>query len=76
VASAVNAATVAVKVALVPPTAMVAEAGAVTLELLLDSVTLAPPAGAAPLSVIVQVDVPAPLKDEGEQLSALTTNWA
>jgi hypothetical protein len=47
---------VAVKVVLAPPLATVAEAGTVNAELLLESVTAWPPAGAALLSVTVQVE--------------------
>jgi hypothetical protein len=49
---------VAVKVPLVAPAVTVRLAGTVTLALLLDSATLAPPLGAVALSVTVQVDVP------------------
>ena len=48
---------VAVKVVLVAPAATVAEAGTLRAALLLDSVTICPPAAATLLSVTVQVDV-------------------
>ena len=60
-------ATLAVNVALAAPAATVADAGTVTLELLLDSPAVAPPAGARPLSVIVQLERPAPVNKVGEQ---------
>ena len=50
---------VAVKGAVVAPAATVTEAGTVTAELLLASVTASPPAGAAALSVTVHASVPA-----------------
>ena len=50
--------TVAVNWALLEPAATVTLPGSVTLALLSDSVTANPPAGAAPLSVTVQVEVP------------------
>ncbi len=49
---------VAVNVLLVDPAATVTEAGTVSCALLLDSVTDAPPAGAACDNVTVHVDVP------------------
>ncbi len=57
----VTAATVALNPAVVDPAGTVTEAGTVTDELLLDSVTTAPPAGAAAVSVTVQASVPAAL---------------
>ena len=54
-----TAATVAVKLAEVAPAATVTEAGTVTAELLLASVTARPPVGAAAVSVTVQASVPA-----------------
>jgi hypothetical protein len=76
VASVVTAATVAVKVAEVAPAATVTEEGVVTLALLSDRATLAPPVGAATFSVTVQVAEPAALNDEGAQLSEDTTGAA
>jgi hypothetical protein len=48
---------VAAKVAVVPPAATVTEAGTVNRGLLLDSKTLAPPAGAGDVSVTVHVEL-------------------
>jgi hypothetical protein len=72
VASAVTALTVAAKVAVVAPAATVTDAGSETEALLSDNVTAVPPVGAATLKVTVQLDVPAALKEVGEQLSELT----
>jgi hypothetical protein len=72
----VNAATVAVKVAVVAPAATVTEEGVVTLELLSDSATAAPPEGAAAFNVTVQEAEPAVVNEEGEQLSAVGTTVA
>jgi hypothetical protein len=47
------------KAALVAPDATVTEAGTVTAELLLDSATVNPPLGAAPVRVTVHASVPA-----------------
>ena len=52
---AIEAAAVAPKVAVVAPAATVTETGTVSEALLLASVTLAPPAGAVWVSVMVQV---------------------
>ena len=57
----VTAATAALNPAVVDPAATVTEAGRVTDELLLDSVTTVPPAGAAAVSVTVHASVPAAL---------------
>ena len=57
-ASLVTAAAVAVKVAEVAPAATVTEAGTVTAVLSLESVTVAPPVGAAAVRVTVQPLVP------------------
>jgi hypothetical protein len=57
---------VAANVAFVVPAAMVTEAGTfATAVLLLESVTTAPPAGAAAVSVTVPVDPLPPTADEG-----------
>ena len=45
------------------------EAGTVTLALLLERVTLTPPAGAALVKVTVQVDVPGALTVAGEHVT-------
>ena len=55
---AMEAAAVAVKVAVVDPDATVTEAGTVSAVLLLESVILDPPAGAVWVSVAVQVLTP------------------
>jgi hypothetical protein len=41
---------------------------------LLDSATVLPPAGAVPLRVTVQLDVPGPVTVPGEQLKLVTCN--
>jgi len=64
-------ATVAVKAPVVAPDATVTLAGTVTLALLLDSATLAPPAGAAALRVSVHVEVPGATTMVGLQLRLL-----
>ena len=51
----------AVNLALAAPAVTVTVAGAVTVELLLDRLTVNPPLGAAALSATVQVSVPAPV---------------
>ena len=56
----------------VAPAATVTLAGTVMLELLLDRPTLAPPVGAAALSVTVQEDVPGETTLAGLQLTLLT----
>src|SRR3989449_11745402 len=56
---AATALVVTVNVTLVAPTGTVTLAGTVAAELLLDSVTCAPPAGAGPFSVTVPVELPA-----------------
>ena len=58
--------------AVVAPAATVTEAGAVTAELLLASVTASPPAGAAALSVTVHASVPAAENDVVVQASELS----
>ena len=60
-------AAVTLNVPVVAPAAAVTDAGVVRYELLSDSVTLAPPAGAAPDSVTVQLDVPPDVTLVGEQ---------
>ena len=62
----------AVKEPLVAPAAIVTLAGTVTLVLLLDKPTLAPPVGAATLSVTVQLEVPGETTLAGLQLTLLT----
>ena len=62
----------AVKEPLVAPAATVRVAGTVTLVLLLDRPTLAPPVGAAALSVTVQEDVPGETTLAGLQLTLFT----
>lgn len=64
---------VAVKAALVAPGKTVTVAGRATAELLLDRVTICPPAGAGPVSVTVQASVPAPVMEALVQESALTS---
>ena len=64
--------TEAVNTALLCPTVTVTLAGTVTVGLLLDSATVLPPAGAAPLSVTVQLDVPGPVTVPGAQLKVVT----
>jgi hypothetical protein len=66
---AVTTEAVAVKVALVLPAATVTEDGTVTELLLSDTVTAAPPVGAAAVRVMVQVLEPAPVKVAGLQLT-------
>jgi len=63
---------VAVKVPVVAPAATVTLPGTVTLELLLDKPTLAPPVGAAALSVTVQLEAPGETTLAGLQLTLLT----
>jgi hypothetical protein len=67
-------ATVAVNVALVNPAPTLTLAGTVILALLLDSVTVDPPAGATPVNVTVQLEVPGAFTVAGEQLKLL--GWA
>ncbi len=69
----VTVAAVAVNVAVVAPAATVTEAGTVTtVVLLLVSVTLDPPVGAACDNVTVQLDVPAEARVVGVHCSAVT----
>ena len=63
--------TVAAKLALVAPTAMVTEAGTTTALLLLARLTVKPPPAAAAFSVTVQLSVPAPVMEPLLQLNAL-----
>jgi hypothetical protein len=65
--------TVAVKLPVVDPAATVTEAGTVTAESLLATPTANPPLGAGPLSVTVQLSVPAPVIDELPQMSPLSS---
>lgn len=62
------AATTAIKVTLLWPTAMVALGGTVTFGLLLDSDRTVPPAGAVPEIVMVQALLPGAVTVAGEQL--------
>jgi hypothetical protein len=66
---------VAVNVFVVVPAATAIEAGTVNNPLLLESVTVAPPAGAAPDRFTVQVDVPLPLRLVGTHVSKLRVIW-
>jgi hypothetical protein len=63
---------VAVKPPVVAPAATVTLAGTVMLALLLDRPTLAPPVGAAALSVTVQEDVPGETTLDGPHVTPLT----
>jgi hypothetical protein len=65
----IEAAAVALKVAVVAPAATVTDAGTVSEVLLLASVTLDPPAGAAWLSVTVHVLIAPALNAVGAQLT-------
>jgi hypothetical protein len=58
---------VAVKLAVVEPEETTTEAGTVREELLSDSETVSPPEGAAPLRVVVQVELPGVVTEVGEQ---------
>ena len=62
------------KAPVVAPAETVTLAGTVTLALLLDSATLAPPVGAAALSVTVHAEVPGATTLEGLQLRLLTVS--
>jgi hypothetical protein len=64
-------ATVAVKVALVKPAPTLMLVATVILALLLDSVTVDPPAGATAVNVTVQLEVPGAFTVAGEQLRLL-----
>jgi hypothetical protein len=64
-------ATVAVKVALVRPAPTATLAGTVILALLLDRVTVEPPAGAAAVRLTIQLEVPGAFTVAGEQLRLL-----
>ncbi len=64
-------ATEAVKEALLSPAPTPTLPGTVMLALLLDKVTVAPPAGAAAVSVTVQLEVPGAFIVAGEQLKLL-----
>jgi len=65
--------TVAVKLAVVAPAGTITEAGTVTADLLLATLTAKPPVSAAAFSVTVQLSVPAPVIDPLVQLSPLNT---
>ena len=67
-----TAATEVVNTALLCPPVTVTLAGTVTVGLLLVNATVLPPAGAAPLSVTVQLDVPGPVTVPGVQLNVVT----
>jgi hypothetical protein len=69
----VKDATVALNPALVAPAGTATVAGTVTVALLLATLTLWPPLGAAALRVTVQASVPAPVMDALPQESALST---
>lgn len=73
---AVTVPAVAVKVAEVVEAATLTEAGTVSIELLSESATAAPPEGAAPESVTVQVLVPADANVAGVQVSDETVTVA
>jgi hypothetical protein len=64
-------ATVAVNEVLLNPAPTPTLPGTVMLPLLLDKVTVAPPAGAAAVSVTVQLEVPGAFTVAGEQLKLL-----
>jgi hypothetical protein len=64
-------ATVAANEPLVSPAPTPTLPGTVMLALLLDNVTVAPPAGAAAVSVTVQLEVPGAFTVAGEQLKLL-----
>jgi hypothetical protein len=66
-----TAETVAVKVALVDPAATVTDDGMETSALLLARFTVRPPAGAAAVSVTVQLSVPGRVIDPVVHVSAL-----
>jgi hypothetical protein len=68
VVAVTTAEVVAANEAVALPAATVTEAGVVTWALLSDSVTSAPPAGAAPVKVTVHVDVTPPVTVAGLQL--------
>jgi hypothetical protein len=67
--AAVTAPTEAVKDTLEAPAGTVIVAGTLTLVLLLESATLVPPAGAAPVKIAVHVEEPPALTVDGEQVS-------
>jgi hypothetical protein len=68
-----TAETVAEKLAVVAPAAMVTDEGTVTAVLLLARPTANPPLAAATLTVTVHASVPAPVSDEFEQESVEST---
>jgi hypothetical protein len=67
-----TAATVAVKLALVAPSATVTDAGTATAESLLVRLAVNPPLSAAMLRVIVHAFAPEPVMDDWAQLSAVS----
>lgn len=73
---AATAAAAAVKLAVVDPAATVTIVGTVTDELPDDNVTVAPPAGAAPDNVTVQLALPSPVIDVGVQLTEFSVTLA
>jgi hypothetical protein len=72
IASVVTADAVAGKTAEVDPAGTVTEAGTPSAELLLESATMAPPAGADPVRVTVHVERPTPVMVLGSQPNADT----
>jgi hypothetical protein len=65
--------TVAVKLPVIDPAAIVTLAGTLTAELLLATPTANPPLGAAAFSVTVQLSVPAPVIDALPQMSPINS---
>jgi hypothetical protein len=62
-----------VKLSVVAPAATVTLAGTLTAELLLATPTANPPLGDGPISLTVQLSVPAPVIDELPQLSPINS---
>ncbi len=69
----VTLAAVAVKLAALAPAATITEDGTVKLALLLLNATLAPPLGAAPLKLTVQLVLPGVVSADAWHVNALTT---
>jgi hypothetical protein len=69
-------AAVAVNDPVLTPAGISTDAGTVKFALLLANVTEAPPLRAAAVSVIVQVELPAPVREAGLQVSPLTSTGA